>query len=77
MTTTTVSCDICKGPNAKPFKNMPVCFMTEQTEGRYTTPHLSLESMDMCVECHDKLVNSLPLIGEGAQGFNRYAWRKA
>lgn len=76
--TTLVTCDICKATISTPKKErdkIPVVFLTEQTEGRYTTPHITFETMDICDTCKQKLIADMPLVAEGAQGYNRYSWR--
>lgn len=78
--TTTTNCDICAAAIIRPEKEpakIQVVFNTEQTEGKYTTPHLYLQNMDICPECLQRLINEHPLIASGAQGYNRYEWRNS
>ena len=76
-TTTTVKCDVCGevviGSNGQ--TNIPVAFITEQTEGRPVSPYLSYERIDICSECFKRFVNELPLRGAGAMGANSYFWQ--
>jgi len=78
MTTTIVRCDLCKEELPAQSKKVAVqmVFTTEQTEGRSTTPYLSLESIDCCKKCLDRLIDSHPLHASGAQGYNDYQWRQ-
>lgn len=74
-TVTKTFCDICKNEiqtTPKSFK-YPVIFHTEQTEGRCVKPYISMESLDVCEDCSNKI---LKLDGWGAQGLNEYKIRQ-
>ena len=51
---------------------LPVLFLTEQTEGRSTTPYVTHETIDMCEDC---LGRAITIHAIGAQGYNQY-WFK-
>jgi hypothetical protein len=51
-----------------------VIFHTDQTEGRSVKPYLSIETIDMCFECYDKVIKGNPIHGHGAQGNNVYSF---
>lgn len=71
-TITTHKCDIC-GADAKHLQTkLQVVFTTEQTEGRPTTPHLSVEQLDLCGGCLQRIIDRHPVRGGGAQGHNTY-----
>lgn len=74
-TITTHTCDLCRNTATKLKQNIPVVFMTEQTEGRPCKPHLTTESLDLCDGCLERVVDSYPLTAYGAQGSNTYEWR--
>ncbi len=71
MKTTTILtfCDVCRKESPVEQISYPVLFTTEQNEGRGVTPYLSLEQLDMCPECKEKVIR---LGGNGAQGHNNY-----
>jgi hypothetical protein len=75
-TETKIVCDIkgCKQEvhgYGKQF-SLPVVFHTEQTEGRSTEPHFSVQTLDICVPHMKELLKSYPLHASGAQGYNDY-----
>lgn len=74
-TTTSVHCDLCKAPATHKQKQIPAKFLTEQTEGRPTTPYLSVQSLDLCNECLRRIVDGQPIVGSGARGHNTFNWR--
>lgn len=50
-----------------------VKFHTEQTEGRNVKPYLSMETIDICEEHYQKMLEENKLINAyGAQGYNQY-----
>ena len=56
---------------------IPVVFLTEQNEGYpCENPYFSDETLDMCSECYQKFIESYPITAKGAQGYNKYEWRK-
>lgn len=66
-------CDLCKTETKEiQLINIPVAFVTEQTEGRTVTPYLSTKAIDVCSGCHEKIIENYPIKGAGAQGHNRY-----
>lgn len=69
-----VVCDIkeCDKEAFKVNLTIPVKFMTEQTEGRSTDPHISEETLDLCEDHYQTYFNSLSITGYGAQGNNSY-----
>jgi hypothetical protein len=71
-TITKHKCDICQDDAVHLKKPLQVVFVTEQTEGRSVTPHLSLETLDLCHGCLQRIVERHPVIGSGAQGHNTY-----
>lgn len=77
-TKTTVTCDVrgCEKEADHKNKKVSVRFITEQNEGRSTSPYLTGEDLDFCEEHYEQYVNTLPLIGSGAMGFNDYYFEK-
>jgi hypothetical protein len=75
-TITRYTCDVCKNTATKLKQKVPVVFLTEQTEGRSCKPHLTMETLDLCDGCMERIVKSYPLTAYGAQGNNTYEWRK-
>ena len=76
-TITIKSCDICKASDKEVGVDIEkiqysVVFTTEQNEGRPRDPHLYLQSLDVCEDCHKYLIDNSPLKGWGAQGYNTY-----
>ena len=77
MKKTTMFCDVCKEEaKVAEEKKIQVIFTTDQTEGRGTTPYLSIEKIDICQKCNDKILRGNYLIGSGAQGYNNYSFKK-
>jgi len=76
MKKTTYHCDIDRCDNTKQVKidqSMQVIFNTDQTEGRTTKPYFSMEELDICESCCEKILkNGLYIQGSGAQGYNTY-----
>lgn len=74
---TIYSCDVCGRESANTAKkSIPVVFLTEQTEGRSTTPYLTTTTVDICPGCEQRLVRSFPLTASGAQGHNTFEWTR-
>lgn len=71
----TYVCDICGAEFAerRPV-NVPVVWTTEQTEGRFCEPYYGVECLDLCEDCADRIH---VVEAAGAQGLNRYVFRKA
>ena len=73
-------CDICeKEVIYKEInqKKLSVIFETDQTEGRACDPYLSLKDVDICNTCYAKILEGCAVHGRGAQGYNKYYFRKA
>lgn len=79
MRSEVVLCDVCGVSNAKGLVmesiKISVIFTTEQTEGRPIDPHLSIEKVDLCQGCLDKILQGNMLFGSGAQGNNTYQFK--
>ncbi len=77
ITTKIYTCDGCEKEVNEGELTMavkcPVKFMTEQTEGRPTTPYIQYATFDLCERCLDR---ALVFSGTGAQGYNNYRFRK-
>lgn len=82
MKTTEYRCDIKNCSEVVPEddghikKKISVIFHTEQTEGRPRAPYLTIESIDICESCLDKILSGNMLHGSGAQGNNTYYFKK-
>ena len=76
-TITHIVCDIkgCQSTADHKQKVLSVRFTTEQTEGRSTVPYLSGEKLDLCKEHYQQYIDTLPLVGSGAQGYNDYEFK--
>lgn len=71
----TYVCDICGAEFAERRQvNVPVVWTTEQTEGRSCKPYYGVERLDLCEDCADRVH---VVEAAGAQGRNRYVFRKA
>jgi len=71
-------CDICAASGREGMFteiNIPLVFYTEQTEGKGVAPYISNKKMEICQQCEHKLIDTLPIIAYGAQGYNEYKWR--
>jgi len=77
-TRTEIICDIrdCGKKADHKEKTLSVRFTTEQNEGRSTPPYLSGEKLDLCAEHYQKYIDTLPLTGSGAMGYNEYIFIK-
>lgn len=70
----TYVCDICGVEfTERRLVNVPVVWKTEQTEGRPCEPYYGVELLDLCEECADRV---FVVEAAGAQGLNRYSFRK-
>lgn len=73
-----ILCDIsdCKKvilPVAEIYR-LPVIFTTHPRDGRIVEPFISGQNLDMCDECHSKMVKSGKFVrATGSQGNNVYA----
>jgi hypothetical protein len=72
MKETKIKCDVCGALNAKEGIKLQVIFHTEQTEGRGCEPYLSTETIDLCDDCHAKVLQGNYLHGTGVMGYNNY-----
>lgn len=72
VTITTHKCDVCREPANHLQVKVQVVFTTEQTEGRPTTPHLSIDALDLCEGCLQQIIRRHPVKASGAQGHNTY-----
>ena len=70
----TYKCDIEDCDNTATFINerFQVIFRTEQTEGRPIKGSLSIQKLDICKNCYEKLISGMSINAYGAQGFNKY-----
>lgn len=57
-----------------PWKHidLSVLFKTEQNEGTPCEPYFNINTLDICPECYDRLLNQWPIVAFGAQGYNTY-----
>ena len=78
MKTETYTCDICGNGSTKDReeKQLQVIFLTNQTDGAYSTPHLSSERVNYCKECEDRILNGEYVYGKGAQGYNTFHFKR-
>lgn len=71
------TCDICKKTtnDEKRIRSVqiPVTFLTEQTEGRAVAPYISIQNLDLCATCLKKVAI---LTATGAQGYNTYRFNE-
>ena len=67
----TVTCDIC-GELAKTRINVPVKWLTEQTEGHMVKPYYAEQTLDLCDSCLEKVV---VINATGCMGNNEYKFR--
>lgn len=73
-----VRCDVegCGKEGAKPRK-LDVVFVTEQTEGRSTKPHIVASVLDVCDDCIEHAISTRQLLtASGAQGHNTYRFTR-
>lgn len=63
------TCDICKKETEVKTFTIPVRWLTEQNEGRSIKPFITPETVDICIECLEKITK---VNATGAQGFNNY-----
>lgn len=68
------SCDVCCKKAETKKESIQVVFTTEQTEGRQCEPYLSIQKIDICQDCKDRILKGDMLFGAGAQGYNRYVF---
>lgn len=79
-TQTTTVCDVGNQEHSGFIRNMNmmVIFTAETTEGRSVEPYLTIEKMDICDKCYERIVRSKTLLtGSGAQGHNTYGFAEA
>lgn len=70
------TCDMCGGDAKNEKRRIPVTFLSEQTEGKYCKPYLTYADMELCDTCYEIVIDKQPVVGIGAQGYNRYSWKK-
>jgi len=68
-----VYCDICEAEAECIHNKFTVYFTTDQTEGRPCKPYLSIETLDVCKDCLEKAIT---IEASGAQGYNKYHFRR-
>ena len=65
-----IKCDLCTNEmNEQKTIKYPVIFTTDQTEGKTCEPYISMQELDICVDCQKKV---LKITGYGAMGNNLY-----
>lgn len=71
-------CDVKGCENRAVYKGIQIqtIFHTDQTEGKTVVPYLSIEKIDLCIFCYDKILVGNYLHGNGAQGNNEYYFKK-
>lgn len=76
-TTIEKTCDIqgCGSHEAVSGTSLQVIFHTEQTEGRGVKPYLTIQTLDVCEKCMEKIVEGNYVHGSGAQGVNEYYFK--
>ena len=69
-----ITCDVCgRTIETKAQRlSVPVIFHTEQNEGRWSEPYISMEELDLCENCVMKVTN---IHATGAQGDNQYKFQ--
>lgn len=75
-----LTCDLCKCEVFSTDANYdkwvelttPVRFDCSQNDGYPTLPYLSVQTLDMCPECQERLVDEWPILGHGAMGYFLY-----
>ena len=70
----TYKCDIedCDNTATHINEKIQVIFRTEQNEGTPINGSLSIEKLDICKDCYEKLISGKIINAYGAQGFNKY-----
>lgn len=75
MRSVTTICDVkgCENEEAEAVV-LPVIFVTEQTEGRSSKPHIDRNAkLDICSDCNQYMLEKREfLTAAGAQGNNRF-----
>lgn len=71
-TTTHCKCDLCGQDGIIKGLDVDTRFVTEQTEGRFVKPYIQRVKLDFCQDCYDYYLASLPITGQGAQGYNSF-----
>lgn len=69
MKETIVKCDICGNQKGVKELTLPIKFLTEQNEGKYCEPYISMTKIDICNEC---LMKSTNINAFGCMGYNTY-----
>ena len=70
-------CDItgCKKDVVHRTILLQIIFTTDQTEGRSTEPYLTHETLDVCADCYERILQGDSVFGSGAMGHNTYRFR--
>lgn len=69
MKKTIVPCDLCWLEKYAFPNRLQVIFMTDQEEGRSTTPYIENENLDICRDCYFKVL-------KWAMWYNDYSFTK-
>lgn len=73
-------CDICdnliEDKKEKFRKTIQIIFKNEQTEGYPCKPYLSNDTIDICDNCYEYILEGNYLFGKGAQGCNKYYFKE-
>lgn len=70
-------CDICGCHTDNVEKDIPVIFLTEQNEGRASTPHFCIEQIILCNSCKNKVFfEGNQIFAKGAMGSNIYFFKE-
>lgn len=66
-----IKCDICKKATEDIKRDvlLPVKFLTNQTDGKWCEPYISMQEIDICKSC---LLKSTNIEATGAMGCNTY-----
>lgn len=78
-TQTITSCDVSGETHEGDVRHatMSVILTTETTEGRAVKPYLSIEKLDICDKCHNRIIRSHTLLeATGAQGYYEFYFAK-
>ena len=75
-TITQCFCDVCNSEESVRTESIQVIFTTEQTEGKSTSPYLYNVKMDICKVCLSHILSGNMLFGHGAQGNNKFYFKK-
>lgn len=73
-TITTIQCDVCKATDEVACRNnIPVVFITDQTDGCRISPYMLVMPVDLCPDCESHMVQNREILtASGAQGHNKF-----